>query len=376
MTQQSRPIPQGRSEAAKTEGRHSYALEELVELLSRVHFSAHYSPYAGGKHVAVLIAPRWNEDGETIRVTIQCLSRGHWEVPWEGMPLFIYPSDASPDQARQLAFLNTRGSATLFKLQPGEYRVMCSTTYGVSRRPIAVQRVQPPWDRRFDSVDKRVSTVVHQKAGGLYEVSAESSRSEKALENAVVLYAFVEQESNTIRRVGRAVLQPRKDVLLADWHQPAHCAAADPYETRYAFCVVPHSSGSAPAADAIPELLLRSLEDMAPGMRAAAAEAIGTLGAAAGTEAFLERYAPLLEVEAAAQPIGPLAPARAMEVLLEHLMRGLEHELASVRAAAAEAIAALGPAARTEAVLERLARLLEDEDPDVRAAAARALGAL
>jgi hypothetical protein len=97
------------------------AINETALLLSRIRFSAGRPAYAEGKRVAVSVDPRWNEETETVRVSITCYGLTLQQVDWEGLRINIERREAD-HSVTWLAFLNMRGQAVRDGLPPaGEY---------------------------------------------------------------------------------------------------------------------------------------------------------------------------------------------------------------------------------------------------------------
>jgi hypothetical protein len=194
-------------------------VEEAARLLRQKAVSPHRAAYLEGEHVSVLVAPYWNDDGETFRLGITCNAFGHRRVDWEGLPVFV--ESQSEDGVSWLCFLNTRGQAALPSLPPGDYRLSTSAQFGRSAQPIpflnpalaalaartsATDNTIPlPEPLVYQSTDGRLRATLRQTASDTTVVAVETN--EASLAGAVVRFAFV-QESGKIELSDTVTLQP------------------------------------------------------------------------------------------------------------------------------------------------------------------------
>jgi hypothetical protein len=163
------------------------------------------------------------------------------------------------------------------------------------------------------------------------------------------------------------------------------------HNTNGTTAAVPHLTRALPAlgqvngqTNGVPllELLCQRLRDQDARVRAAAARAVGGIGAGAGTAAILARLAELLRdadwpvQSAAARAVGGIGAGAGTAAILARLAELLGDPDWDVHSAAAEAVRGIGAGAGTEAFLARLAELLRDPHWDVRAAAAEAVGGI
>ena len=107
------------SEPRSTQGQ--AVIAEAARLLQEIHFSHLHGAYAEGQHVAVSVDPRWNDDAETFRTLISCITLGHRQINWTRLPIQVAPEQRGGMHA--LSRLNARGQALIPNLPPGEYRL-------------------------------------------------------------------------------------------------------------------------------------------------------------------------------------------------------------------------------------------------------------
>lgn len=194
-------------------------IEEAARLIRQMRFSANRGAYAEGKHVAVSLDPRWNDDKETISVLITCYAFGHRQVDWVGQPVFILGEKVSA-----VSKFNLRGQAIQAGLPPGDYRLTTSPVYGRSVAPVPlptrVQALAATGTARargvaekegllepvvYESVDGRVRATVRQTKTGKTEVAFETN--DETLAGATVRFAFVE-ESGRVELSDEVKLEP------------------------------------------------------------------------------------------------------------------------------------------------------------------------
>ncbi|MDW8367923.1 MAG: hypothetical protein RMK49_18940, partial [Abditibacteriales bacterium] len=190
-------------------------IEEAARFLRQIHFHANRGAFAEGKHVAVLVDPRWNEGNETIRLLITCYAFGHRRVDWEGLPVFVEPQNRGD---AWLCFLNGRGQGIIPDLPPGDYRLSTSAQFGRSAAPVpfltsALALAAAPkvgqdvicGPHVYESTDGRLRATLRQTMAGTTVVAVETN--EASLAGAVVRFAFV-QETGKIQLTDTVTLQP------------------------------------------------------------------------------------------------------------------------------------------------------------------------
>ncbi len=140
--------------------------------------------------------------------------------------------------------------------------------------------------------------------------------------------------------------------------------------------------GAAAATGAFLAEIAKLLRDPNSGVRSGAAKAVGGVGAAAATESVLAQIAELLGDpewrvrSAAAQAVGGMGAAAATGAFLAEIAKLLKHTVEGVRSAAAKAVGGMGAAAATDEFLAEIAKLLRDPNSGVRSGAAKAVGSM
>jgi hypothetical protein len=202
-------------------------------------FSAHRGAYAKGRHCAVAVDPRWNDDQETIRVIITCYSFGHRLVDWAGLPIFVVPED--PEIQVPPVRLTSRGQAVIPQLPPGKYGLLASAQWGDGLLPVSETL---PWIRVYASTDLAIQTTVRWTAENEVIVAAQTR--EENFAGATVRFSFRHPRTGSGRLSGQVTLRPsegKEGLWEGRWfHQrEAALAAAGDEEIEVVFCVVPPS---------------------------------------------------------------------------------------------------------------------------------------
>lgn len=180
-------------------------IEEAAQLLNKMAFSTIRGSSAEGKLVSVSIAPRLNDDGETVRVLVHCRARGHRSVNWEGLPVWVW---SGKESGLSLCLLNARGQACIPELRPGDYQTAASPVWGESAEVVPMS--DPKLDRYYESKDGDVSANVIRYPEGETVFSAETSN--PLLSGATVLFSIYEKGVATARLCGRLVLEKSSEV--------------------------------------------------------------------------------------------------------------------------------------------------------------------
>ena len=164
-------------------------------------FWSNRGAYAEGRHVAISVDPCWEEDHQTIKVTLTCYAFGHGRVDWQGLPVIARP--AGQGSVYGMTHLDGRGQATMTRLQPDDYRLFVPERYRRSEEPLPFISSQVPGNLAaatddpddtfephiYDSPDGRLIATVRRTAEGTTIVAFETSEAELA--NAVAYFAFV-----------------------------------------------------------------------------------------------------------------------------------------------------------------------------------------
>lgn len=191
-------------------------IEEAARSLRQMRLHANRGAFAEGKHVAVIVDPRWNEDNETIRVLITCYAFGHRRVDWEGLPIFV--ESQSENGVAWLCFLNRRGQAVVSNLPPGDYRL--STRLQPERvvprvleqqpeelAALAAQGEEVPRERRVWRGSKgSVVWTVEETEDGEVQVAFETE--EECLAQHRIVFHLVEPDSRRVQHSGQLTLEP------------------------------------------------------------------------------------------------------------------------------------------------------------------------
>jgi hypothetical protein len=176
-------------------------LTEATQLLSHMSFWSNRGAYAEGHYVAISVDPRWNEDQQTIQVTLTCYAFGHQQVDWQGLPIIARP--AATRNPYGITHLNARGQGRMARLQPDDYRLFVLEHYGQGEEPIpwdahltpghlaaASEQPEGPFDLHlYESPDGSVRATVRRTLDETTIVAFETGETDLA--GAVVYFAFV-----------------------------------------------------------------------------------------------------------------------------------------------------------------------------------------
>jgi hypothetical protein len=204
-------------------------LTEAMQLLRRMSFWSNRGAYAEGRHVAISVDPRWNEDQETIQVTLTCYAFGHQQVDWQGLPIVARPAETKNPYG--IAHLNARGQGMMARLQPDDYRLFVLESYCKGEEPIpfgadltpghlaaATETPDGPFEPHlYDSPDGSIRATVRRTLDETTIVAFETE--EAALAGAVVYFAFV-LESGDIQHSASVQFSPVEEeagLLEARW---------------------------------------------------------------------------------------------------------------------------------------------------------------
>lgn len=214
-------------------------IEEAATFLRQMKISADRGAYASGRHVAVMIDPRWNADKKSIRVLVTCYAFGHRQVDWAGLPIFVLREDLGPLDIEQPR-LNARGQAVIPELPPGAYHVLASPQWGAGSLPSVADR---PWTRVYPSMNRMVLTTVSCDAKGEVAVAAETGDSH--YEGAVLQFSVRLRGSRPLP--GTLTLAPcedRKGLWEGRWVYQVQLGYGfvGEEDNEVTFCVVPRST--------------------------------------------------------------------------------------------------------------------------------------
>lgn len=204
-------------------------LREATQLLSRMSFWSNRGAYAEGRHVAICVDPRWDEDNETIQVCLTCYAFGHPQMDWQELPVFAQP--AGKRNVYGIVRLNAHGQGILTCLQPDDYRLFVPEHYGRSEESLpfylsntpgdlaaATEKCDAPFEPHvYDSPDGSLRATVRQTLEGTTIVAFETLNAE--LSGATVYFAFV-LESGEILHSAPVELTPVEEdpgLLEARW---------------------------------------------------------------------------------------------------------------------------------------------------------------
>jgi hypothetical protein len=176
-------------------------LTEATQLLSQMSFWSNRGAYAEGRYVAISVDPRWNEDRQTIQVTLTCYAFGHQQVDWQGLPIIAQP--AATRHPYGITHLDARGQGRMARLPPDDYRLFVLEHYGQGEEPmpfdadltsghLAAASEQPEGSfdlQLYESPDGSVRATVRQTLDETTIVAFETREADLA--GAVVYFAFV-----------------------------------------------------------------------------------------------------------------------------------------------------------------------------------------
>lgn len=187
--------------------RGGHLLEEAARLLNEMGFSASHGDYRAGDWVLVTIDPRWNSDKQVLSVAIQCSARGHQNVDWAGLP--IYLCNSADGAVLTASFLNAQGRVMFDGVSPGRYTLAASAEWKRCVDPIRVER-PGPWNRDESSADERVQMSLGRTATGVYSVFAEPVSEAAFPAGTEVFYCLVKPKTGQVSRCGRVAIGERK----------------------------------------------------------------------------------------------------------------------------------------------------------------------
>ncbi|MBN2566334.1 MAG: hypothetical protein JXB46_11550 [Candidatus Eisenbacteria bacterium] len=198
-------------------------IKEIKQLAEGLRFSPNRGAIAEGEHVAVLVDPRWNDDGETLQVLITSHAYGHQKVDWSRL-LFRAAAESEGSRLTFLQRPDDRGHALFKRLPPADYRIRALELVAVKpfavipealrAESLAAAAGEKPGDlflegpRVSRSADGRLMATVRPVPSGV-EVAFETR--EKALAGARVAFALVAEDSGAVEVEAEVTLTPVKD---------------------------------------------------------------------------------------------------------------------------------------------------------------------
>ena len=191
-------------------------IEEAARLLQTLHFSHIHGAYAEGQHVAVSVDPRWNEDEETFRTMISCITLGHRRVDWAQLPVQISPEQRGGMHA--LSRLDTRGQTLVPTLPPGEYRLALRlkqmravSVLSQTIEKLAAQGEDDEQERRVwhgESEDGAIRWSLEETEEGEVQISFETQ--DARFSDYVVTFQLIDPTSKQSRYSRQLMFQPTR----------------------------------------------------------------------------------------------------------------------------------------------------------------------
>jgi hypothetical protein len=191
-------------------------IEEAARLFQGVHFSHTHGAYAEGRHVAVSVDPRWNEDEETFRVLISCTVLGHRRVDWARLPVQISPVGKGGMHA--LSRLDARGQTLVPRLPSGEYRLalrlkqaQAVPVLSHTVEKLAAQGEDDEHERRVwqgESEDGAITWSLEETEEGDVQIAFETK--EERFAGHVLLFQLIDPTSKQTRYRRQLMLQPTR----------------------------------------------------------------------------------------------------------------------------------------------------------------------
>lgn len=190
-------------------------IEEAASLLRPLRFSQNRGAYAEGRHVAVSIDPRWNEDSESIRVLVTCQAFGHRHVNWARLPVQVLSESGG---VHAIARLDARGQASLPQLPLGEYRVSLRVKpAGVSPvlshrlERLAAQGEDEPTERNVWRGEDEATSIlwtIEETEDGDVQVAFETGDAQLA--GRTIAFHLIDQDSKRVQHSRRLALEPTR----------------------------------------------------------------------------------------------------------------------------------------------------------------------
>jgi hypothetical protein len=215
-------------------------IEETVQLLRQIQFSADEGGYAEGEYVGISVYPRWNEDQSRFSAIITCHAFGHQQVDWSCLLVVVKSGDGALLAPLRL---NSRGQAIKTGLEPGDYRVS-AFELAVVTPPVPLHQ-EGPWDRVYPSEDDRFWMRVGRRETGELVVAAATR--DPGFSGATVRFSFLLEGTKVMQPSGELTLEPSKEqenlwVGYRVYPSELKWAAAAAEEPKLFFCMLPQQS--------------------------------------------------------------------------------------------------------------------------------------